>query len=75
MRGVTKEIALPFTFRAARAVAGDEQPVLNISVRWELNRNDFGVGSTFRHTLMENFLGDKIALEIDLGTRLPKKAE
>ena len=73
MRGMTKTVELPFVITA---VQWDEKkrPVLGISVRYELNRLDFGVGAGWRHTSIPNFIGNSVTIEIHFWTR-PGKAK
>ena len=73
MRGVTREVVLPFELKVHRLDDGGR--ILGVKMRTELNRLDFGVGQGWKHTSMENFLGDKIAVEIDLWTRTGKPIE
>ncbi len=70
MRGVTKEIELAFV---VNGVPGDEQHYLGVSISGSLNRQDFGVGSTWKHSLAENFIGDIVKFEMDLWARPTKK--
>ena len=73
MRGVTREVVLRFELKVHRFDNGGR--ILGVTMRTELNRQDFGVGQGWKHTSMENFLGDKIAVEIDLWTRTGKPIE
>lgn len=78
MRGVTREIELPFDFRSVNFDPKEDKPILAASVRWKLNRNDFGVGTKFQHTAIPNFIGDEIGIEIDMWTHPaepPQKAQ
>lgn len=68
MRGVTKSVALPFRFTGQSG-----KNTLGFSIRWVLNRLDYGVGNTFKHTHVKEFLGNNIAVEIDFWTRKPRK--
>ena len=67
MRGVSKEIALPF------AVTGiDKDPVakkMNVgySARLTINRQDYGV--SWKHQSVPNFVGDNVDVEINLITK------
>ena len=64
MRGVTRPLALPFeiTNIVKNDAAGVRQ--IGFAARGTLNRNDFGVGSDFKHTHVKNFLGEEVTLEI-----------
>lgn len=68
MRGVVKEIELPFTVTKARLKPNDNS-VLGISAQCKFNRQDFGVGSTFKHTMVDNLIGDEVTITIDLWTK------
>jgi polyisoprenoid-binding protein YceI len=67
MRDVEKKVALPVT---AIWIAGE---LKGIQIRWELNRTDYGVGNTFKHTIVSNFLGEIISIELDLSVRRDKR--
>ncbi len=67
MRGVSKRMELPFAITGAERRGG--KLWIGISSRLRLNRNDFGVGSEFRHTAMKNFLADDVDIEIDAWLR------
>ncbi len=71
MRGVTKEIALPFIIGESKM--DDGRKILGISAQTKINRQDFDVGVNWKHTLIPNFIGDEISVEIDMWTRPPKK--
>lgn len=74
MRGVTRPVELKFVItRVIRA--DDGRPVLGVSARSTLNRQDFKVGSDWRHTAIPNFIGDEIGVEIDLWTRAGRKRD
>lgn len=70
MRGVSRTIELPFSLKTHEF--DDGKQILGVSARLPLNRRDFGVGAEFRHTTLENFIGDEILVEIDLWTRAGK---
>jgi polyisoprenoid-binding protein YceI len=65
MRGVTKEIELPFQVINIPDPSG-ESSFLGVSVRWSLDRQVYGVGSNFKHTLIDNFIGDEVTIELDV---------
>lgn len=68
MRGVTKAIALPF-----RITGKQTEDVIGFSCRSTIKRSDFGVGTTWKHTTDDNFIGDEIGVEIDFWTKRPRK--
>lgn len=70
MRGVTRTIELPFDLKVHTYDSGET--MLGVSTSLTLDRNDYGVGSKFKHTTMENFLGTEVTVEIDLWTRSGK---
>lgn len=69
MRGVTREVQLDFVVNGA---PGADQRYLGISISGSLNRQDFGVGSSWKHSLIENFIGDIVKFEMDLWAKPPK---
>jgi polyisoprenoid-binding protein YceI len=73
IRGVTKVIELPFRFTAV--TWEDERPRLGVAAALQLNRLDFGVGADWRHTVVPNFLGNDISIEIFVWTKLGKPIE
>ena len=66
MHGVTNNFVLPFH------IVKIENNTIGISSKSELNRKDFGVGSTFNHSSMPDFLSDIIELEFHLWTKKRK---
>ncbi len=66
MRGVSKEITLPFTINGVQP-AKDGKTVLGVTARTTLKRKDFGV--SFSRPDDPNFLGDDIEIELSLVTR------
>ncbi len=71
IRGVAREIELPF--RVTAVDWKEEAPLLGLEAEFSLNRTDFGVGTDWRHTLIPNFLGEKVKVEIFLWTKRGKK--
>jgi polyisoprenoid-binding protein YceI len=67
MHGISKAIALPFKITGQK---GDD--VLGFSSRYSIKRSDFGVGTEWKHTTDDNFIGDEIGIEIDFWTKKPK---
>ena len=67
MRGVAKEIALPFTING---VARDEKTgktTLGATAKTTINRKDYGVN--FSQPNNPNFLGDMVEIELNIITR------
>jgi polyisoprenoid-binding protein YceI len=64
MHGVSKQIEVPLVLNGK-----DGKYTLGFSARLSLNRTDYGVGSDFKHSSMENFIGDEIGVEIDFWTK------
>lgn len=64
MRGVTKEIELPFTLSGP--VSASNASIIGVSAAMELNRQDFGV--SWNKTLDAGgvVVGDKVKIEIEL---------
>jgi len=71
IRGVAREIELPF--RVTAVDWEEEAPLLGLAAEFSLNRTDFGVGTDWRHTLIPNFLGEEVQVEIFLWTRRGKR--
>jgi polyisoprenoid-binding protein YceI len=67
MRGVSKEIALPFTINGVRKNPKDGKTTLGATARTTLNRRDFGV--SFSRPDSPDFLGDVIEIELSIVTR------
>jgi len=67
MRGVSKEIELPFTVNGLRKNPANGSTTLGASARLTLNRRDFGV--SFSRPDNPDFLGDMIQIELDLVSR------
>lgn len=68
MHGVTKMIEFPFVLTGE-----DGEYTIGISSRLTLNRITYGVGSDFKHTSIDNFLGEDISVEIDFWTKQRKE--
>lgn len=66
MRGVAKEIALPFTINGVERLPTGKT-VLGVTARTTLNRKDYGV--SFTRADNPNFIGDVIELELNIITR------
>jgi polyisoprenoid-binding protein YceI len=67
MRGVAKEIELPFTINGVRKNPASGAATIGVSSRLTLNRKDYGV--SFSRPDNPDFLGDQIEIELDLVTR------
>ena len=67
MRGVAKEIELPFTINGVRKNPATGATTIGVSSRLTLNRKDYGV--SFSRPDNPDFLGDQIEIELDLVTR------
>lgn len=67
MHGVTKTIQLPFTLTGKHS-----DTVIGFRSRTSIKRTDFGVGTSFKHTTDDNFIGDEIGVEIDFWTKKAK---
>ncbi len=66
MHGIKKHVTIPFV------ATSQQKSSLGISLEWELDRKEFGVGTGFKHTSIKNFISDKIKVEIDFWTRKAK---
>ena len=67
MHGVSKEITLPFE------IMGYDGKSIGVQIRTKLNRKDYGVGSSFKHTNTPNFLAKEIEVEINFWTKRDKR--
>ncbi len=66
MRGVSKEMSIPFDLVSA---VGN---TLAFRIRMKINRLDYGVGTKWQHSLIPDFLGKEVDVEIDFWTRKAK---
>jgi polyisoprenoid-binding protein YceI len=67
MHGITKAISLPF-----RLTGQSGEDVIGFSSRYSIKRTDFRVGTEWKHTTDDNFIGNEIGVEIDFWTKKPK---
>jgi polyisoprenoid-binding protein YceI len=67
MRGVSKEVALPFTINGISRDEKTGKTTLGVTARTMLNRRDFGIN--FARPDNPSFLGDMIEIELNLITR------
>lgn len=67
MRGVAKEIALPFTINGVKRDEKTGKTTLGLTARTTLNRKDFGV--SYSNPDNPNFLGDMVGIELNIITR------
>ena len=67
MRGVSKEIAIPFTVNGVNTDAKTGKTTLGATGRTTLNRRDYGIN--FSRPDNPTFLGDEIEIELNLITR------
>ena len=67
MRGVAKEIMLPFTINGVRKDEKSGKTTLGATARTTVNRKDFGV--SFSRPDNPNFLGDTVEIELNVITR------
>ena len=49
--------------------------VLDISAQTNINRLDFGVGKNWQHSLIPNFIGTEVSIEIDMWTKPGKRPQ
>jgi polyisoprenoid-binding protein YceI len=66
MRGVSKEVALPFTINGVKKNP-DGKTTLGVTARTTVNRRDFGV--SFSRPDNPDFLGDMVEVELNVVTR------
>jgi polyisoprenoid-binding protein YceI len=67
MRGVSKNIALPFTINGVNRDAKTGKTTLGLTARTTLNRKDFGIN--WGRPDNPNFLGDMVEIELNIITR------
>jgi polyisoprenoid-binding protein YceI len=67
MRGVSRPLELPFRITAVDWEDG--APRLGVAAELQIDRTEFGIGTDWRHTLIPNFIGDEVEVEIFLWTR------
>jgi polyisoprenoid-binding protein YceI len=73
MRGVSKEIELPFTINGVSRDEKTGKTTLGLTARTTLNRKDFGV--SFSQPANPNFLGDMVEIELNIITRAASPQE
>jgi polyisoprenoid-binding protein YceI len=67
MRGVAKEIALPFTINGVSKDPKTGKTQLGLTARTTVNRRDYGIN--FSNPNNPNFLGDQVEIELNIITR------
>ena len=67
MRGVSKELSLPFTIIGPSKNAAGDKMNLGYAARITLNRRDFGIN--WEHKTVPNFIGDNVEVELELITK------
>jgi len=67
MRGVTKEIALPFTITGKYTNPANGKTNLGVATKLTLNRQDYGIA--WRHKEAPDFVGDEVEIDIALITK------
>lgn len=73
MRGHTRPLELPFRVTSLNWHEG--APMVGVASEIAIDRNEYGIGSDWRHTLFPNFIGDDVEVEIFLWTRPGKRLE
>ena len=67
MHGISKNIELPLA-----PTGQDGKHTFGFATHLSINRMDYGVGKDFKHTAIENFLGNNIDVEIYFWTKKKK---
>lgn len=67
MRGVTKEIALPFTIHGTFKDPKTGKTQLGLTAKTSVNRRDYGIN--FSNPNNPKFLGDQVEIELNIVTR------
>lgn len=68
VHGVTREMEIPFNVTGVR-----KNYVIGFSGAFKLKRSDYGIGTNWKHTTDDKFIGDEIEIHVDFWTRKPKK--
>ncbi|MEL6812571.1 MAG: YceI family protein [Bacteroidota bacterium] len=68
MHGITKPMEIPI-----QITGRDGTYTFGFSSRFSIKRSDFDLGTEFKHTSIENFLGDEISVEVDFWTKKRKE--
>jgi polyisoprenoid-binding protein YceI len=64
MKGVSRALEVPFRLTALKWDGG--APYLGLAAALILDRNEYGVGTGWKHTLIPNFIGEEVRVEIFL---------
>jgi polyisoprenoid-binding protein YceI len=64
MKGVTKEIDLPITLTGQFENPVTRKMIFGFHASMKLNRRDYGI--TWEHQALATFVGDEIAVDIDI---------
>jgi polyisoprenoid-binding protein YceI len=70
IRGITRKVRIPMTLTGTAHTQGD-LPVWGFSIRWNVDRLDYNVGTNWMNPLIPDFLGRDISVEVDAWTRPP----
>ncbi|GAB5400024.1 MAG: YceI family protein [Aureisphaera sp.] len=70
MRGITKPLTIPL-----HKTGQDGKNTYGFSSRLAIDRTGYGVGASFQHDSMDNFLGELIQVEIDFWTKKRKSTK
>ena len=68
MHGVTKDFSLPITLTGTFTDPATKKQVMGFGANATLNRRDYGIN--WEHSVMANFVGDNVEVEIELLTKL-----
>lgn len=71
MRGVEKQIALPFRMRVQPPSSPDKTGSLGVVARMTINRREFGI--SWKHRDVPDFVGDEIEVDLAITTRLGRR--
>ena len=70
MKGVAKEIELPFKIAGEFQEPDDSRKVIGFHAEMKLNRRDYGI--TWEHRGIATFVGDEVAVMLDILTSMPR---
>lgn len=68
MHGVSREVSLPIALAGTFTDPATKKQVMGFGANTTLNRRDYGIN--WEHSVMANFVGDNVEIEIEILTKL-----